>query len=70
LEQAIRRILGIDLKMKQYEQGAIRPGCRGSGGHGYLQQGLGIAGGPPSRAEIASPRAWLERVDGSSAAAG
>jgi coenzyme F420 biosynthesis associated uncharacterized protein len=71
LEQAIRRILGIDLKMKQYEQGSR-----------FVRTVVDEAGMPafnkvwtspetlPTRAEIGSPRSWLERVDGSAAAAG
>ncbi len=45
IEQAIRRILGIDLKMKQYEQGSqVRAGRRRRGRDGDLQQGLDLAG--------------------------
>ena len=45
IEQTIRRILGIDLKMKQYAEGSrfvTRRGGRGR--HGRLQQGLDVAG--------------------------
>jgi coenzyme F420 biosynthesis associated uncharacterized protein len=73
MEQAIRRILGIDLKMKQYEQGArfVRAVVDQAGMATFNK----VWESPqtlPSKAEIASPRAWLERVDGgsSSAAAG
>src|SRR6266700_2990483 len=71
LEQAIRRILGIDLKMKQYEQGArfVRAVVDQAGMATFNK----VWESPetlPSKAEIASPRAWLERVDGSSAATG
>ncbi len=71
LEQAIRRILGIDLKMKQYEQGArfVRSVVDQAGMTTFNK----VWESPetlPSKAEIASPRAWLERVDGSTAAAG
>jgi len=70
IEQALRRILGIDLKMKQYEQGSR-----------FVQKVVGEAGmatfnkvwtSPetlPTPAEIADPLAWLERVDGGHAAA-
>src|SRR5580704_9211935 len=63
MEQAIRRILGIDLKMKQYEQGAH-----------FVTEVVGEAGmttfnkvwtSPetlPTRDEISNPRAWLARV--------
>src|ERR1700735_2418853 len=73
LEQAIRRILGIDLKMKQYEQGArfVRAGVEQAGMATFNK----VWESPdtlPSKAELASPLDWLERVDGrsSSAAAG
>jgi coenzyme F420 biosynthesis associated uncharacterized protein len=73
LEQAIRRILGIDLKMKQYEQGArfVRAVVEQAGMATFNK----VWESPdtlPSKAEITSPLAWLERVDGrsSSAAAG
>jgi coenzyme F420 biosynthesis associated uncharacterized protein len=64
IEQAIRRILGIDLKMKQYEQGAK-----------FVKSVVQEAGMPvfnkvwtspetlPTMDEIANPQAWLERVD-------
>jgi coenzyme F420 biosynthesis associated uncharacterized protein len=70
IEQALRRILGIDLKMKQYEQGSR-----------FVQTVVGEAGmatfnkvwtSPetlPKPDEIADPLAWLERVDGGRAAA-
>jgi coenzyme F420 biosynthesis associated uncharacterized protein len=71
LEQAIRRILGIDLKMKQYEQGArfVRA-VVDQAGMATFNKVWESPGSLPSKAEIASPRAWLERVDGGSAAAG
>jgi coenzyme F420 biosynthesis associated uncharacterized protein len=65
IEQAIRRILGIDLKMKQYEQGAH-----------FVQEVVSQAGmetfnkvwtSPetlPTRDELTSPVRWLERVGG------
>jgi coenzyme F420 biosynthesis associated uncharacterized protein len=70
IEQALRRILGIDLKMKQYEQGSH-----------FVQTVVAQAGmatfnkvwtSPetlPRPNEIADPLAWLERVDGGHAAA-
>lgn len=65
LDRTIRRILGIELKMKQYAEGAdfVR---------GVIQQ-VGMAGfnrvwdSPdhlPSRDEITHPDAWVERVLG------
>ena len=45
MEQILRRILGIDLKMKQYEQGSRFRLHRGRrGGHGRVQQGVDLAG--------------------------
>jgi coenzyme F420 biosynthesis associated uncharacterized protein len=70
IEQAIRRILGIDLKMKQYEQGSH-----------FVQTVVAQAGmatfnkvwtSPetlPQPNEIADPLLWLDRVDGGHAAA-
>jgi len=70
IEQALRRILGIDLKMKQYEQGSR-----------FVKAVVSEAGMPtfnkvwtspetlPTMAEITSPQAWLDRVDGGRAAA-
>jgi coenzyme F420 biosynthesis associated uncharacterized protein len=70
IEQALRRILGIDLKMKQYEQGSQ-----------FVKTVVSEAGMPafnkvwtspetlPTMAEITSPQAWLERVDSGHAAA-
>jgi len=68
MEQAIRRILGIDLKMKQYEQGSR-----------FVRTVVAEAGMPefnkvwtspdtlPTKDELANPRSWLERVDGTAA---
>jgi coenzyme F420 biosynthesis associated uncharacterized protein len=65
MEQAIRRILGIDLKMKQYEQGSR-----------FVRTVVAEAGMPafnkvwtspdtlPTKDELSDPRSWLERVDG------
>ncbi len=71
LEQAIRRILGIDLKMKQYEQGArfVRT-VVDQAGMATFNKVWESPGSLPSKAEIVSPGAWLERVAGGSAAAG
>jgi coenzyme F420 biosynthesis associated uncharacterized protein len=69
MEQAIRRILGIDLKMKQYEQGSL-----------FVKTVVEEAGmatfnkvwtSPetlPTKDEITSPQAWLARVDGNGTA--
>jgi coenzyme F420 biosynthesis associated uncharacterized protein len=69
IEQAIRRILGIDLKMKQYEQGAhfVRTVVEAAGMATFNK----VWTSPetlPTKAEITSPQSWLARVDGSSAA--
>ena len=65
MEQAIRRILGIDLKMKQYEQGSrfVRAVVDQAGMATFNK----VWDSPetlPTTAEIASPGLWLERVDG------
>ena len=62
-EQFLRRILGIDLKMKQYEQGSVfvstvvaEAGMAGFNKVWTSPETL------PTRAEITAPREWLERV--------
>jgi coenzyme F420 biosynthesis associated uncharacterized protein len=62
-EQIFRRILGIDLKMKQYEQGSLfvstvvaEAGMAGFNKVWTSPETL------PTRAEIENPREWLERV--------
>src|ERR1700731_1114599 len=66
IEQAIRRILGIDLKMKQYEQGSrfVKTVVEEAGMGGFNK----VWTSPetlPTKDEIASPHSWLARVDGS-----
>jgi coenzyme F420 biosynthesis associated uncharacterized protein len=70
IEQALRRILGIDLKMKQYEQGSrfVKAVVQEAGMPGFnkvwtSQETL------PTLAEISDPAAWLRRMDGGAAAA-
>jgi coenzyme F420 biosynthesis associated uncharacterized protein len=63
VEQAIRRILGIDLKMKQYEQGSrfVKTVVDEAGMEVFNK----VWTSPetlPTRDEITSPRSWLERV--------
>jgi coenzyme F420 biosynthesis associated uncharacterized protein len=63
IEQALRRILGIDLKMKQYAEGAhfVRSVVSDVGIEGFNK----VWTSPetlPTRAEIASPRSWVNRV--------
>jgi uncharacterized protein (DUF2342 family) len=65
VEQTLRRILGIDLKMKQYAQGSR-----------FVQTVVREAGMPvfnrvwtspetlPVPAELTDPQLWLERVGG------
>jgi coenzyme F420 biosynthesis associated uncharacterized protein len=65
LEQAIRRILGIDLKMKQYEQGSrfVRA-VVDEAGMATFNKVWTSPDTLPTRDELARPHAWLERVDG------
>jgi coenzyme F420 biosynthesis associated uncharacterized protein len=68
IEQAIRRILGIDLKLKQYEQGSrfVRSVVREAGMATFNQ----VWTSPetlPTAGELATPRRWLERVAGRTA---
>jgi coenzyme F420 biosynthesis associated uncharacterized protein len=62
-EQFLRRILGIDMKMKQYEQGSrfVSTVVEEAGMAGFNK----VWTSPetlPTRAELANPREWLERV--------
>ncbi|HEY1917116.1 MAG TPA: zinc-dependent metalloprotease [Streptosporangiaceae bacterium] len=62
-ERAIRRILGIDLKMKQYAQGSkfVRTIVDESGMAVFNK----VWGGPqtlPTMDELSDPQAWLDRV--------
>jgi coenzyme F420 biosynthesis associated uncharacterized protein len=64
MEQAIRRILGIDLKMKQYEQGShfVKAIVEAAGMDTFNK----VWTSPetlPTRDELLSPQSWLERVD-------
>jgi coenzyme F420 biosynthesis associated uncharacterized protein len=63
LEQIFRRILGIDLKMKQYEQGSrfVSAVVEQAGMAGFNK----VWTSPetlPTRAELTNPSEWLERV--------
>jgi coenzyme F420 biosynthesis associated uncharacterized protein len=63
MEQILRRILGIDLKMKQYEQGSqfVATVVAEAGMDGFNR----VWTSPetlPTRAEISNPGEWLERV--------
>jgi coenzyme F420 biosynthesis associated uncharacterized protein len=63
VEQAVRRLLGIDLKMKQYAEGArfVRTVVDAIGMDGFNR----VWESPetiPTMAEINDPRAWITRV--------
>ncbi|HEX7188784.1 MAG TPA: zinc-dependent metalloprotease [Actinomycetes bacterium] len=63
VEQVVRRLLGIDAKLRQYRDGErfVRGAVDKSGMHGFNQ----VWARPenlPSKAEIANPAAWVERV--------
>ncbi len=69
MEKAIRRILGIDLKMKQYAQGSrfVRTIVDESGMDVFNK----VWTSPqtlPTMEELSAPHAWLERVAGRGAA--
>jgi coenzyme F420 biosynthesis associated uncharacterized protein len=64
IEQAIRRVLGIDLKMKQYEQGSqfVRTIVDAAGMATFNK----VWTSPdmlPTKEELALPLRWLERAD-------
>src|SRR5580698_5333503 len=66
IEQAIRRVLGIDLKMKQYEQGSkFVKAVVDEAGMDVFNKVWTSPATLPTKDEIASPRAWLDRVGGS-----
>ena len=65
IEQAIRRILGIDLKMKQYEQGShFVKTVVDEAGMASFNKVWTSPESLPTREELTSPRTWLERMDG------
>ena len=68
IEQAIRRILGIDLKMKQYEQGSrfVRE-VVDEAGMATFNKVWTSPESLPTRDELATPHLWLERMDGRAA---
>ena len=70
IEQAIRRVLGIDLKMKQYEQGArFVKTVVDEAGMATFNKVWTSPETLPTREELQSPQAWLARVDRGSPAA-
>jgi uncharacterized protein (DUF2342 family) len=71
MEQAIRRILGIDLKMKQYEQGAqFVKFVVAEAGMSTFNKVWTSPNTLPTRHEVSNPRIWLDRVGGSGVADG
>ena len=69
MEQAIRRILGIDLKMKQYEQGSrFVKAVVEQAGMATFNKVWTSPETLPTKTEITSPQTWLDRVDGNGAA--
>jgi coenzyme F420 biosynthesis associated uncharacterized protein len=71
MEQAIRRILGIDLKMKQYEQGSrFVQAVVAEAGMDAFNRVWTSPDTLPTKEELASPTLWLERVGGSVAPGG
>ncbi len=64
-EQAIRRILGIDLKMRQYQQGsAFVRAIVDTAGMSSFNRVWTSPDTLPTKAEFARPLTWLERMDG------
>jgi len=70
VEQAVRRLLGIDLKMRQYADGArfVRAVVDQIGMDGFNKV-WESPGTIPTMSEISNPSAWIARVAGSSVAA-
>jgi coenzyme F420 biosynthesis associated uncharacterized protein len=65
MEQAIRRILGIDLKMKQYEQGSrFVTEVVNEAGMTTFNKVWTSPESLPTKDELTSPQLWLERVGG------
>jgi coenzyme F420 biosynthesis associated uncharacterized protein len=70
IEQAIRRILGIDLKMKQYAQGShFVATVVAEAGMATFNRVWTSPETLPTKDEISAPARWLERVAGNGAAA-
>jgi len=63
VEQVVRRLLGIDAKLRQYRDGErfVRGVVDAAGMHGFNQVWARPAN-LPTRAEISDPAAWVERV--------
>jgi coenzyme F420 biosynthesis associated uncharacterized protein len=70
MEQAIRRVLGIDLKMKQYEQGSqFVKAVVDEAGMATFNKVWTSPETVPTKDELVNPHSWLERVDGGAPAA-
>lgn len=63
LDKSIRRILGIELKLKQYAEGSrfVRTVISSAGMEGFNRV-WDTPDNLPTRQEIAKPEAWIERV--------
>jgi coenzyme F420 biosynthesis associated uncharacterized protein len=71
MEQAIRRMLGIDLKLKQYQQGsAFVSQIVGQVGMASFNRVWTSPETLPTREELTRPELWLARMDGPALAAG
>ena len=63
MEQAIRRILGIDLKMKQYAQGSrFVKTVVDEAGMATFNKVWGSPQSLPTKEEFVTPQLWLDRV--------
>ncbi len=70
IEQAIRRVLGIDLKMKQYEQGSrFVKAVVDEAGMATFNKVWTSPDTLPTKDELQNPQSWLARVDGAYPAA-
>jgi coenzyme F420 biosynthesis associated uncharacterized protein len=63
VEQVLRRLLGVDAKLRQYRDGErfVRGVVERAGMHGFNQV-WSSAQNLPTKAEIADPAAWVSRV--------
>ena len=68
IDKLLRRLLGMDMKLAQYRQGAafVRSVVEASGVSG-LNTVWESPAALPTRAEITDPTAWMRRVLGSAA---
>jgi uncharacterized protein (DUF2342 family) len=69
-EKLVERLLGLNLKMRQYELGKqFCDAVAAEGGIEVLNRVWSSPESLPSEAELASPGEWLERVGSAPAAA-